>query len=256
MVQRYVRVKDDLGNIHYGKLNPNHSVDLYDGAPWFNESALSGVLEQEKYQLLSPSLPSKIIAVGKNYAEHATEMGGESPSEPIIFLKPTTTIVSQGQTIRYPKISNRVDYEGELALVIGETCKDCDISQARLKIWGYTIANDVTARDLQLADGQWTRGKSFDTFCPLGPWIVRELNQQARIETYLNDDPSPKQSALISQMSFSPEFLVSYISQVMTLFPGDIILTGTPKGVGPMKPGDTVRVEIEGVGSLKNSVMA
>jgi 2-keto-4-pentenoate hydratase/2-oxohepta-3-ene-1,7-dioic acid hydratase in catechol pathway len=256
MVQRYVRVKDNSGEVYYGRLNLNHSVDLLDGPPWLGGSSLDRALAQESYQLLAPCLPSKIIAVGKNYADHAAEMGSEPPSEPIIFLKPTTTVISQGQSIRYPRIATRVDYEGELALVIGQSCKDCDIYQARNNIWGYTIANDVTARDLQRSDGQWTRAKSFDTFCPLGPWIVRELNQDARIQTFLNDESNPRQSALISQMSFPPEFLVYYISQIMTLFPGDIILTGTPQGVGQMKSGDTVKVEIEGIGSLSNPVVA
>jgi 2-keto-4-pentenoate hydratase/2-oxohepta-3-ene-1,7-dioic acid hydratase in catechol pathway len=149
-----------------------------------------------------------------------------------------------------------VDYEGELALVIGEPCADCTPEQAQSKIWGYTIANDVTARDLQKKDAQWTRAKGFNSFCPLGPWIVRELSAGARLQTFLNDGPQPVQSASINQMVFSPEFLVSYISQVMTLLPGDLILTGTPQGVGPMQVGDRVRVEIEGIGQLENTVVA
>jgi 2-keto-4-pentenoate hydratase/2-oxohepta-3-ene-1,7-dioic acid hydratase in catechol pathway len=149
-----------------------------------------------------------------------------------------------------------VDYEGELALVIGEHCLDCTPAQAQGKIWGYTIANDVTARDLQKKDAQWTRAKGFNSFCPLGPWIVRELSAGARLQTFLNDGPQPVQSASINQMVFSPEFLVSYISQVMTLLPGDLILTGTPQGVGPMQVGDRVRVEIEGIGQLENTVVA
>ena len=147
-----------------------------------------------------------------------------------------------------------MDYEGELALVIGERCADCTPEQARTKIWGYTIANDVTARDLQKSDGQWTRAKGFDSFCPLGPWIVRDLNPAARLQTFLNDAKAPRQSAPISDMVFSPEVLVSYISQVMTLLPGDVVLTGTPEGIGAMQVGDRVRIEIEGIGSLENPV--
>jgi 2-keto-4-pentenoate hydratase/2-oxohepta-3-ene-1,7-dioic acid hydratase in catechol pathway len=149
-----------------------------------------------------------------------------------------------------------LDYEGELALVIGDRVWNCTPAAAREKIWGYTIANDVTARDLQKKDGQWTRAKGFDSFCPLGPWVVKELGSAARVQTFLNDDPQPVQSAPISDMVFSPDFLVSYISQVMTLLPGDIVLTGTPEGVGAMQPGDRVRIEIEGIGHLQNTVVA
>jgi 2-keto-4-pentenoate hydratase/2-oxohepta-3-ene-1,7-dioic acid hydratase in catechol pathway len=147
-----------------------------------------------------------------------------------------------------------VDYEGELALVIGERCVNCTPQEAQAKIWGYTVANDVTARDLQRQDGQWTRAKGFDTFCPLGPWIVREVSPAARLQTFVNDNDHPVQSDKIDQMVFGPEFLVSYISQVMTLLPGDVILTGTPEGVGPLQVGDRVRVEIEGIGCLENTV--
>jgi len=256
MVQRYVRVKSQSEEVYYGKLNLNHSVEIFDRSPWTGGQSLGTQLLPETYQLLAPCVPSKIVAVGKNYADHAAEMGGTTPQEPLIFLKPPTTIIAQGKPIYYPRMSKKVDYEGELALIIGERCKDCSIVQAGSKIWGYTIANDVTARDLQRADGQWTRAKGFDTFCPLGPWIVRELSSEAKIQTFLNDEKDPKQSALISEMSFSPEMLVSYISQIMTLFPGDVILTGTPQGVGQMQPGDTVKVEIEGIGTLENPIMA
>ncbi|MEO1006329.1 MAG: fumarylacetoacetate hydrolase family protein, partial [Cyanobacteria bacterium J06638_38] len=202
-----------------------------------------------------PCVPSKIVAVGKNYLKHALEMGTPVPQEPLIFLKPPTTIVADAQDIYYPPQSQQVDYEGELALVIGDRCSHANPEQAAKSIWGYTIANDVTARDLQKRDGQWTRAKGFDTFCPLGPWIVRELSVEAKIQTFINNADSPRQSATISDMVFSPETLVSYISQIMTLIPGDVILTGTPEGVGGMKPGDAVRVEIEGIGCLSNQVV-
>jgi 2-keto-4-pentenoate hydratase/2-oxohepta-3-ene-1,7-dioic acid hydratase in catechol pathway len=141
-------------------------------------------------------------------------------------------------------------------LIIGDRCVDCSPKEAISKIWGYTIANDVTARDLQQLDGQWTRAKGFDSFCPLGPWIVRELNPGATLQTFLNDSPNPVQSTQIDRMVFSPEFLVSYISHIMTLLPGDVILTGTPEGVGAMQIGDSIRVEIEGIGQLENTVIA
>ncbi|MGL5804189.1 MAG: fumarylacetoacetate hydrolase family protein, partial [Xenococcaceae cyanobacterium] len=162
------------------------------------------------------------------------------------------TAIATNQPIHYPVQSQRVDYEGELALVIGDRTRNVTVEQARTKIWGYTIANDVTARDLQKKDGQWTRAKGFDTFCPLGPWIVRELSPGAILQTFLND--TVKQSASVSEMVFSPEQLVSYISQIMTLMPGDVILTGTPEGIGAMQAGDRIRIEIEGIGFLENHV--
>jgi 2-keto-4-pentenoate hydratase/2-oxohepta-3-ene-1,7-dioic acid hydratase in catechol pathway len=164
-------------------------------------------------------------------------------------------VIASAGEIKYPYQSERVDYEGELALVIGDRTNDCTPAQAQSKIWGYTIANDVTARDLQKKDPQWTRAKGFDTFCPIGPWIVRELNPGARLQTFLNDSSHPVQSACIDQMVFPPDFLVSYISQVMTLLPGDIVLTGTPMGVGALQIGDRIRVEIEGIGRLENTVI-
>ncbi len=256
MAQRYVRVKTSEGQIYYGLLQLNRMVNVLDAPPWLGGQATDLNLETENYQLLSPCAPSKIVAVGKNYGAHAAEMGTPPPKEPLLFLKPPTTITANGNPIYYPKQSQRVDYEGELALVIGDRTKNSTIEEARNKIWGYTIANDVTARDLQKKDGQWTRGKGFDSFCPLGPWIVRELSAGARIQTFLNNSSSPKQSALVTDMIFSPEFIVSYLSQVMTLLPGDVILTGTPKGIGPMNVGDLVRVEIEGIGALENHVIA
>jgi 2-keto-4-pentenoate hydratase/2-oxohepta-3-ene-1,7-dioic acid hydratase in catechol pathway len=255
MAQRYVRIKSNQGQTYYGLLQLTRSIRVLDAPPWLQGQPTDLELEPGSYELLAPCAPTKIVAVGKNYADHAAEMGTPVPEEPMLFLKPPTAITASGREIQYPPQSQRVDYEGELALVIGAPCTDCTPAEAQSKIWGYTIANDVTARDLQKKDGQWTRGKGFNTFCPLGPWIVRELNPGARIQTFLNDDSQPVQSALINQMVFSPEFIVSYISQVMTLLPGDVILTGTPEGVGPMQIGDRVRVEIEGIGELENTVI-
>jgi 2-keto-4-pentenoate hydratase/2-oxohepta-3-ene-1,7-dioic acid hydratase in catechol pathway len=181
-------------------------------------------------------------------------LGNSVPSEPLLFLKPTSALIGDGDAIVYPRQSQRVDYEGELALVIGSRTKNCSSDQARSQIWGYTIANDVTARDLQQKDSQWTRAKGFDGFCPLGPWIVRELDIEARLQTFINHEETPRQSALLQEMVFPPEQLVSYISQIMTLFPGDVILTGTPEGIGAMERGDRVRVEIEGIGNLENEI--
>jgi 2-keto-4-pentenoate hydratase/2-oxohepta-3-ene-1,7-dioic acid hydratase in catechol pathway len=256
MAQRYVRVQTPKGRIYYGLLQLNQSVRVLDAPPWLKGQPTDVVLESEGYSLLAPCAPSKIVAVGKNYTEHADEMGGSVPSEPLLFLKPPTAIVATETEIWYPPQSQRVDYEGELALVVGERCTNCSPEAASEKIWGYTIANDVTARDLQRQDGQWTRAKGFDTFCPLGPWIVREVSPGARLQTFLNDESQPRQSATIDRMVFAPEVLVSYISHIMTLIPGDAILTGTPQGIGPMQIGDRVRVEIEGIGSLENTVLA
>jgi 2-keto-4-pentenoate hydratase/2-oxohepta-3-ene-1,7-dioic acid hydratase in catechol pathway len=256
MAHRYVRIQTTTGQLYYGLLHLDRRVQILDAPPWMKGQPMEEDLEPTEYQILAPCAPSKIVAVGKNYAKHAVEMGGEVPKEPLLFIKPSTTVIAPETPIFYPSQSERVEYEGELALVIGDRCIDCTPEQARTKIWGYTIANDVTARDLQLRDGQWTRAKSFDTFCPLGPWVVRELPAGARLQTFLNDDNIPVQSASTDEMVFAPDVLVSYISRIMTLLPGDVVLTGTPEGVGKLKVGDRVRVEIEGIGSLENTVNA
>lgn len=255
MVQRYVRVKTTQAQTYYGLLQLDRSVQVLDAPSWLGGQPTDLKLEPETYELLAPCAPTKLIAVGKNYNQHAAEMGGEVPPSPLIFLKPPTAVTAHQKPIYYPSLSQRVDYEGELAVVIGERTHSCSPGQARSKIWGYTIANDVTARDLQQKDGQWTRAKGFDTFCPLGPWIVRDLSAGATLQTFLNEETDPRQSALLSDMAFPVEKLVSYISQIMTLVPGDVILTGTPKGVGPMQIGDRVRIEIEGIGSLENYLL-
>ncbi|MBR8832857.1 MAG: fumarylacetoacetate hydrolase family protein [Stigonema ocellatum SAG 48.90 = DSM 106950] len=256
MAQRYVRVQNQEGKIYYGLLQLSFTVQVLDAPPWLQGQPTDLILEPDSYQILAPCSPSKIVAVGKNYVDHAAEMGTEVPSEPLIFLKPSTSIIASGEEILYPQQSQRVDYEGELAIVIGDRTVDCTPAEAQTKIWGYTIANDVTARDLQKRDGQWTRAKGFDTFCPLGPWIVRELSPGAKLQTFLNELTTPVQSAWIDQMVFPPDFLVSYISRVMTLLPGDLVLTGTPSGIGPLQPGDRVLVAIEGIGRLENTVAA
>lgn len=205
-------------------------------------------------RLLAPMLPSKVICIGKNYADHAREMGGEAPPEPIIFLKPSTAVCGAGDPIFRPvPISERVDYEGELAVVIGRLCSQVPAELASSVIFGYTCANDVTARDLQARDGQWTRAKGFDTFCPLGPWIETDLDpSDLELTTELNGEV--RQSSRTSLLLHDVPALIAYISQVMTLLPGDVVLTGTPAGIGPMDKGDQVTVTIEGIGSLTNPV--
>jgi 2-keto-4-pentenoate hydratase/2-oxohepta-3-ene-1,7-dioic acid hydratase in catechol pathway len=207
-------------------------------------------------RLVAPMLPSKIIAIGKNYAEHAREMGGEPPEEPILFSKPSTSVIGPGEAIAYPeKLSERVDFEGELAVVIGRLCRDVPVERVKEVVFGYTCANDVTARDLQDKDGQWTRAKGFDTFCPLGPWIQTDLDpSDLAITTTVNGEM--RQSGRTSQLLHDIPTLVAYVSAVMTLIPGDVILTGTPAGVGPLRVGDEVGVGIEGIGTLTNRVVS
>ncbi len=232
-------------------------IDLIVGSPFIDADLnYSGVvLNLSDVRLLAPVLPSKIVCVGKNYADHAAEMGGEVPAEPVIFLKPNTTVIGDGDNIVLPTQSSNVHYEAELAVVIGALAKNVDPARADEVIFGYTCANDVTARDLQNSDGQWTRAKSFDTFCPLGPWIETELEPTSlAISTELNDET--KQDGNTKDLVRTAREMVAWISQVMTLVPGDVILTGTPAGVGPMVDGDVVSVTIEDIGTLTNPVVS
>ena len=206
-------------------------------------------------KLLAPVMPGKVIGVGLNYADHIAEFNHRVPTEPVIFLKPSSSVIGTNSHIIYPGISTRVDFEAELAVVISEVCRHVSAGAALQKIWGYTCGNDVTARDLQTRDDQWTRSKSFDTFCPLGPWIETEINPE-NLEIVARVNGEVRQQSNTSQMIFSVAHLVSFISQVMTLNPGDVILTGTPSGVGPLEVGDEICVEIEGLGVLKNDVVS
>lgn len=205
--------------------------------------------------LAVPVRPSKILCVGRNYAEHAAELGHEVPAEPLIFMKPPSSLIGHGEAIVLPAISERVDYEGELAVVIGRRCRHVSEADAMGVIGGYTIMNDVTARDLQKKDGQWTRAKGFDTFAPCGPRVVTDLDPtDLEIKTLVNGEL--KQHGRTSQFIFSIPRVIAYITSVMTLEEGDVISTGTPSGVGPLKAGDTVEVWVEGIGSLINPVRA
>jgi len=209
----------------------------------------------KQVKLLAPAQPSKIILVGLNYTDHARELNMKIPKQPVIFLKPATSLIAPGQDIIYPEMVSRLDYEAELAIIIKKKAKNIKASKAQEYILGYSCLNDVTARDLQEKDGQWTRAKSFDTFCPVGPWIETNINPCAlKIASYLNG--KIKQNSCTSNFIFSVPCIVSFISQVMTLLPGDIISTGTPPGVGPMKPKDKIEIEIEGIGRLSNKVIA
>ena len=209
-------------------------------------------------RLLAPVLPrSKVVGIGRNYAAHAAETGNEAPAEPLIFLKPNTSVIGPGDPILYPRQTSNLHYEGELAVVVGRICRDVPAERATDVIFGYTIGNDVTARDLQRADVQFTRAKGFDSFCPLGPWVETDLDPQtfadgARLQTHLNGDL--KQDGSTADLIFDIPALVAFVSGVMTLLPGDVILTGTPEGVGPMEVGDEVEVSIAGIGALTNRV--
>ncbi|GGO30537.1 fumarylacetoacetate hydrolase family protein [Micromonospora parathelypteridis] len=227
----------------FGKLS-------FSGARW----ALSDV------RLLSPILPSKVVCVGRNYADHAAEHGNDVPKEPLLFLKPSTSVIGPRDAIRLPIFSKQVEHEAELAVVIGAPgARRADRAAAERAIFGYTCANDVTARDLQRSDGQWTRAKGFDSFCPIGPWITTGLDVsdlEIRCEVGRNpEEMEVRQLGRTKDMVFDVPGLVSYISHVMTLLPGDVVLTGTPAGVSPLVEGDTVTVRIEGIGELTNPVV-
>ena len=222
---------------------------LLDRPAWDPDAVELGATDLGRVRVQAPAGPGKVVAVGLNYAAHAAEFDSETAAEPILFLKPRTSLIGPGEAIVFPARSTRVDYEAELALVIGRRCRDVSPAEAAGYVAGYTCANDVTARDLQALDGQWTRSKSFDTFCPLGPWVVPDAPPpEARVVARL--DGRVVQEGLVGDMLVSPLELVAFVSGVMTLEPGDVVLTGTPPGVGPLAAGQTVTVEVGGVGRL------
>lgn len=245
------------GDVGFGVLDGDPPVVAEIAGHPFTSPTLSG----QRYpladvRLIAPILPSKIVAIGKNYADHVREMGGDDPpDEPVIFLKPSSAVIGPDETIAYPKQSEHVDHEAELAVIIGRLCRDVPEDRAYQVIFGYTCGNDVTARDLQKSDGQWTRAKGFDTFCPLGPWVETSLDT-SDIAISASVNAKPRQSARTSQLMRGVPALISYISSVMTLIPGDVILTGTPAGVGPLQIGDEVSVSVEGIGTLTNRVVS
>lgn len=246
---RFVRFEKE-GQVRCGILEGEVITPL-EGEFWNEETRSGERFPLGGVRLLAPLEPGNIFCVGRNYTEHAKELGHDLPEEPLIFLKATGSLLEPEGTIRLPQWAGRIDYEGELAVVIGKTCRNVSEQEAPGAIFGLTCLNDVTARDLQNKDGQWTRAKSFDTFCPLGPWIVRSAETNGRkIETRLNGQVV--QSANTDMMIFPVPRLISHISRFATLKPGDVIATGTPAGVGPMQAGDQVEVEIEGVGLLRN----
>ncbi len=240
--------------VEYGLLSGGRVYRLRSG-PWEDLCPGDCVAAIEEVELLAPCLPSKIVAVGRNYAAHAAELGGSVPDEPLIFLKPPSSVIGPGAAIVYPQhLSQRVDHEAELGVVVGRRARYIRAKEALAFVRGYTCANDVTARDLQERDEQWNRSKSFDTFCPLGPWIVPDLEvSDLSVRCRVNGDL--RQDGRTRDLVFGVGELLAYVSAVMTLEPGDVLLTGTPEGVGPLYPGDRVAVEVEGIGTLENEVV-
>jgi 2-keto-4-pentenoate hydratase/2-oxohepta-3-ene-1,7-dioic acid hydratase in catechol pathway len=239
----------------YGRIEDDHVRDI-SGPPWSPWSPGPGTWPLREVRLLAPVDPGKIVCVGRNYAAHAAELGNEVPKEPLIFLKPPSAIIGPGAPIVLTPQSQRVEHEGELALVVGQRCSQLKDSEDGLSyLLGYSCLNDVTARDLQKSDVQFTRAKGFDTFCPVGPHIETQLDpSDALVELHVNG--ALRQSGSTALMAYPVAFLVRWISRVMTLFPGDLIATGTPAGVGPLVAGDVVEVSVRGVGVLRNPVQA
>jgi 2-keto-4-pentenoate hydratase/2-oxohepta-3-ene-1,7-dioic acid hydratase in catechol pathway len=252
---KIVRTRSSSDDISYGGVEPE-GIRLYRGSPFVAWEPTEVVIDFNEARLLSPSIPTKVVAVGRNYAAHAAEHDVPVPDEPIIFIKPSTSVIGPAAAVRIPPHSRQVEHEAELALVIGKVARNVAVEDAASYLLGYTVGQDISARDLQRRDGQWARGKGFDTFCPLGPAIETEFDplEGQRIVCRVNDEV--RQDGLLSDMVFGPAELIAFISGVMTLLPGDVILTGTPEGVGPLVDGDLLETEIEGLGLLRNPVSA
>ena len=249
---RFIRYLSASGSPTFGWLLADR-VGLIEGSPFDEFRRLEADQSLASVKLLPPVQPSKIICVGRNYVAHAREHDADVPTVPLLFLKPPSALIAAGETIFLPPQSEQVEHEAELAVVIGRRGRRIATDDAMEYVLGYTIANDVTARDLQRRDGQWTRSKGFDTFCPLGPWIDTELDPaDALISCHVNDEM--RQMASTRDMVFDVRQLIAFASSIMTLEPGDLLLTGTPAGVSPLKPGDIVKVSIEGLGELQNPV--
>jgi 2-keto-4-pentenoate hydratase/2-oxohepta-3-ene-1,7-dioic acid hydratase in catechol pathway len=240
---------------HFGVLEDETTIRAIASDPLYaGVHKLETTVLLKDVRLLAPVIPrSKVVCIGKNYADHAAEMGSDVPEEPIIFLKPNTSVIGPNDLIQWPSSSERVDHEAELAIVISKICKEVPKERVKDVIFGYTIANDVTARDLQKKDGQWTRGKGFDSFCPLGPWIDTDFQPGDQAITATVDGVL-KQSAKLSEMIFKVPEIIQFVTNVMTLLPGDVILTGTPAGIGPLNQNGEVAISIAGLGTLTNRV--
>jgi 2-keto-4-pentenoate hydratase/2-oxohepta-3-ene-1,7-dioic acid hydratase in catechol pathway len=249
---KIVRIKagDDIA---YGVADAE-GVLVYRGSPFVAWEPTETVVPWDTVKLLAPVLPSKVIGVGKNYGDHADETGAKIPGEPLIFMKPATSVVGPEADVVHPRISGEVHHEAEMAAVVGRIARNVKAEDASNYIMGYTAANDVTARDLQAKDGQWTRAKGFDTFCPLGPAIETELDPLERLAVICRVNGEVRQAGFTSDMVFGVAEILEFVTAVMTLLPGDVVLTGTPSGVGKVEPGDVMEVEIDGIGTLLNRV--
>lgn len=251
---KIVRIKSG-DDISYGVADAE-GVLIYNGSPFVAWEPTEIVVPWSSVSLLSPVIPTKVMCVGKNYEDHAAELDGEVPDEPLIFMKPATSVVGANANVVHPALSHEVHHEAELAVVISRPARNVKAEDASQYIFGYTAANDVTARDLQRTDGQWTRAKGFDTFCPLGPAIETELDPLERLAVICRVNGEVRQAGFTSDMVFGVAEIIEYITAFTTLLPGDVILTGTPSGVGKVEPGDVMEVEVDGIGTLANRVVA
>ena len=251
---KIVRMKagDDIA---YGVAD-TEGVVVYKGSPFVAWEPTETVVPWPSVSLLSPVIPTKVLCVGKNYEDHVDEMGGEIPEEPLIFMKPATAVIGQNAAVIHPRTSKEVHHEAELAVVISRPARNISAEDASLYIFGYTAANDVTARDLQKKDAQWTRAKGFDTFCPLGPAIETELDPLERLAVICKVNGEVRQAGFTSDMIFGVAEILEYITAFTTLLPGDVVLTGTPAGASKVEPGDVMEVEIDGIGTLTNRVVS
>ena len=251
---KIVRMKagDDIA---YGVADAE-GVVVYKGSPFVAWEPTETVVPWPSVSLLSPVIPTKILCVGKNYEDHVEEMGGEIPEEPVIFMKPATAVVGQNAAVIHPRISKEVHHEAELAVVISRPARNIKAEDASRYIFGYTAANDVTARDLQMKDAQWTRAKGFDTFCPLGPAIETELDPLERLAVICRVNGEVRQAGFTSDMIFGVAEILEYITAFTTLLPGDLVLTGTPAGASKVEPGDVMEIEIDGIGTLTNRLVS
>jgi 2-keto-4-pentenoate hydratase/2-oxohepta-3-ene-1,7-dioic acid hydratase in catechol pathway len=250
---KIVRMKSG-DDIAYGVADAE-GVLVYNGSPFVAWEPTEVVLPWPSVALLSPVIPTKVVCVGRNYEDHASEMDVAVPDEPVIFMKPATSVIGTNANVVYPSISKEVHHEAELAVVISKPARHVKAEDVGPYIFGYTAANDVTARDIQRRDGQWTRGKGFDTFCPLGPAIETELDPLERLAVICRVNGEVRQAGFTSDMVFGVAELIEFITAFTTLLPGDVVLTGTPSGVGKVEPGDLMEVEIDGIGTLTNRVV-
>ena len=248
----FARILSRSGTPAYARLD-NETLTVLSAAPWANPSDTDEIIARSATKFLAPVAPSKVVCVGRNYRAHATELGNDVPVEPLLFFKPPSSIIGPDDTIELPSASSHVDHEAELGVVIGSQARNVSVEHALDHVFGYTCVNDVTARDLQKKDGQWARAKGFDTFCPVGPLLVTDLDPTNRgVRCWI--DETLRQNGNTRDMIFSVRHLIAYISAIMTLEPGDLIATGTPHGVGPLAHGDVVHVDIDGIGDLRNPV--